>query len=137
MHALRYLDCVDLWSETLRTDDEVVKSENREVLQFLLTRPAPQGIPGDMPPQIAGYAAYLLERAAFQPEIPAEQLQPEFEKLILQLRKDVARRKLAERAARLSDGRSREVEIGAVDELASLHIHQSELNRRTLLSTRQ
>ena len=138
MRALRYLDDAHLWSQNLRTD-EVVKSENREVLQFLLKGLDQQAMSSEPPEAVAGHVAYLREIAAREPEIPADSLQAEFELLILNLRRHNALRKQAERATLLSqapDGRSRDVESGALDDLATLHLHQSELNRRTLL-TRQ
>jgi DNA primase len=138
MRALRYLDEAHLWSQNLRTD-EVVKSENREVLQFLLQGLNQATPPDVLPEAVASHVAYLREMAAREPEIPADSLPAEFELLILSLRRHNAMRKQAERATLLSQaagGRSRDVEAAALDDLAALHLHQTELNRRTLL-TRQ
>jgi len=138
MYALRYLDYTHLWSETLRTD-EVVKSENREVLESLLNRLDPQAPPTELPPAVLNHVAYLQEVAAREPEIPPDKLPDQFEDLILRLRKENILRKQAERATLLSqspEARAREVESGALDDLAALHLHQTELDRRTLLSRR-
>jgi len=136
MRALRYLDDAPLWSQNLRTD-EVVKSENREVLQFLLNR-LDQGPTSNEPPEpVARHMSYLHELAALEPEIPEPSRGAEFDRLILKLREQAAVRKQSERATLLAqspDGRVRDIEAGAVDDLAALHLSKSELNQRTLLT---
>jgi DNA primase len=144
MRALRYLDEAPLWSENFRTD-EVVKSENREVLQFLLNRSAQGGGAGEFATEageqlsepVARHVAFLQELAAMEPEIPESGRAAEFERLVLRLREQAAVRKQAERATLLSqatDGRSREVEMGALDDLDALRLSKAELSRRTLLN---
>jgi len=136
MRALRYLDDAQLWSQNLRTD-EVVKSENREVLQFLLNRLDPGSTSGELPESIARHMAYLTELAAREPEIPEANRGAEFQRLILKLREHAAMRNQAERATLLSqtpDSRAREVELGALDDLDALRLSKAELSRRTLLT---
>lgn len=139
MRALRYLDDAPLWSQNLRTD-EVVKSENREVLQFLLNHVA-QGPDapsvGHVPEAIERHMAYLQELAGQEPEIPEPSRAAEFERLILKIREQSAARKQAERATLLSQtpgGRARDVELGALDDLDALQLSKAELSRRTLLT---
>ncbi|MBV9119895.1 MAG: DNA primase [Chloroflexi bacterium] len=141
MRALRYLDDATLWSQTLRTE-EVVKSENREVLQFLLMR-LDQGLPvtpeaiAELPSPIATHVALLRQLAGTEPEIPEASRRVEFERLILKVREQNAIRKQAERATLLSqsaDHRTREVESAALEDLAALRQSRSELARRTLLT---
>ena len=140
MRALRYLDDAPRWSQNLATDD-VVKSENREVLQFLLTRIA-QGLPllpqpGDLPDPILRHIAQLQELGVREPEIPEALRAAEFDRLILNIRKQSALRKQAERATLLSqqpDTRPHDVESGALSDLALLYATQTELTRRTLLT---
>ncbi len=140
MRALRYLDDAPGWSQNLATDD-IVKSENREVLQFLLTRLA-QGLPllpqpGDLPDPLSRHIAQLLELAGREPEIPEARRAAEFDRLVLNVRKQSALRKQAERATLLSqqpDGRPHDVESGALGDLALLYATQTELTRRTLLT---
>ena len=136
MRALRYLDDAPLWSQTFGTD-EVVKSENREVLQFLLKRLDHASDPGQLPEPVARHMAYLQELAAQEPEIPESSRAVEFERLILKLREQSAMRKQSERATLLSqtpDGRDRDVELGALDDLDALRLSKAELSRRTLLT---
>jgi DNA primase len=136
MRALRYLDDAPLWSQNLRTD-EVVKSENREVLQFLLNRLDQGSNSSDEPEPIARHMAYLREMAAREPEISEPSRAAEFDRLILKLHEQAVARKQAERATLLSqtpDGRSRDIEIGALDDLDALHLSKAELGRRTLLT---
>jgi DNA primase len=131
--ALRYLDDAPLWSQNLRTD-EVVKSENREVLQFLLNRSPGSAEP---PRSIAQHIGYLLERTAREPEIPEPSRAAEFDRLILKLHEQAAARKQAERATLLSqtpDARARDVEVGALQDLDALHTSKAELGRLTLLT---
>lgn len=135
MRALRYLDDAPLWSQNLRTD-EVVKSENREVLQFLLNRPQPDSNV-EPPEPIARHMAFLRELAAREPEIPEPSRAAEFDRLILKLHEQAVARKQAERATLLSqtpDVRARDVELAAVPDLEALHASKAELGRRTLLT---
>jgi len=136
MRALRYLDDVPLWSQNLRTD-EVVKSENREVLQFLLNRSDQGPNSSEVPEPVARHMAYLQDLAGREPEISEASRAAEFDRLILKLHEQAAVRKQAERATLLSqtpDGRSRDIEIGALDDLDALHLSKAELGRRTLLT---
>ena len=136
MRALRYLDDTPMWSQTLRTD-EVVKTENREVLQFLLNHRQPGSGPGELPEPVAQHMAYLQDLAAREPEIPEPSRAAEFDRLVLKLHEQAAARKQAERATLLSqtpDGRVREVEVGALQDLDALHTSKAELGRRTLLT---
>jgi DNA primase len=137
MRALRYLDDAPIWSQNFGTD-EVVKSENREVLQFLLKRLASNADPGEVPEPIARHMAYLQELALGEPEIPEASRAAEFERLIFKLREQAAMRKQAERATLLSqipDGRARDLELGALADLDALRQSKDELSRRTLLAT--
>ncbi|HLG70117.1 MAG TPA: DNA primase [Chloroflexota bacterium] len=139
MRALRYLDDAPMWSQNLRTD-EIVKTENREVLQFLLTCLRQGTTPpkaDDLPEGIARHMAYLQELANREPEIPESSRPAEFERLILRMREQAAARKQAERATLLSqapEGRVREVELAALDDLDNLRLTKVELGRRTLLT---
>ncbi|HLY63896.1 MAG TPA: DNA primase, partial [Chloroflexota bacterium] len=144
MRALRYLDDAPLWRENLRTD-EVVKSETREVLQFLLTYldrgsttvDLPATAARDLPEAVASHVFYLKELAAQEPEIPEPSRRAEFDRLVLKIREQAAARKQAERATLLAqspEARAREVESGALDDLAALHLSKSELTQRTLLA---
>lgn len=136
MRALRYLDDAHLWSQNLRAE-EVVKTENREVVQFLLAR-LDEGSAVDEPPEsIAQHMGYLQQLAELEPEIPEEQRAGEFERLVLKLREQAAVRKQVERATLLAqtDGdRARDVEVGALDDLAALHLSKFELGQRTVLT---
>jgi DNA primase len=138
MRALRYLDDAHLWSQNLRTE-EVVKSENREVLRFLLARLEKQSAAGDPPESIAQHVRYLQQLAELEPEIPEDKRAAEFDRLVLKVREQAAVRKQAERATLLAqtDGdRARDVEVGALDDLATLHASKFELGQRTLLTRR-
>lgn len=136
MRALRYLDDALLWSQNLRAD-EVVKTENREVVQFLLTGLEKGPITDEPPESIAQHMAYLQQLAELEPEIPEDKRAGEFERLVLKLREQAAVRKQAERATLLAqtDGdRARDVEVGALDDLAALHLSKFELGQRTVLT---
>lgn len=136
MCALRYLDDAHMWSQNLRTD-ELVKSENREVLQFLLSHDAHSWQADDVPEGIMQHLAYLQELAGQVPDIPESSRAAEFEMLILRLREQAALRAQAERATLLShseDGRARDVELGAIADLEKWRESNLELSRRTVLT---
>lgn len=136
MRALRYLDDAPLWSQNLRTE-EVVKSENREVVRFLLARLDKETGMAEPPDSVAQHMRYLQQLAELEPEIPADQRSAEFNRLALKIREQAAIRNQAQRATLLAqtDGdRARDVEVGALDDLAALHASKSELGQRTLLT---
>ncbi|HEX6512307.1 MAG TPA: toprim domain-containing protein, partial [Chloroflexota bacterium] len=136
MYALRYLDDAPLWSQNLRTE-EVVKSENREVLQFLRTHADAESDVSELSDAIALHVAHLQEQAAREPEVPADRRAYVFEQLLLNLRRDAAKRRQDERATLLAqnaDGRLRDIESGALADLQALYETQTELSRRTLLT---
>jgi hypothetical protein len=140
MRALRYLDDAPLWSQNLATV-EVVKSENREVLEFLLSRLG-QGLPSalrpeDFPESLSAYVARLQDLAWQEPEIPAASRASEFDRLMHKVRGESDTRKLKAQAARLSempDAGVRDLDPTVVTDLASLRATQTELSKLSVLS---
>jgi hypothetical protein len=80
---------------------------------------------------------YLQQLADMEPEIPADKRAGEFDRLLLKIREQAAVRKQAERATLLAqspDERDRDVETGALDDLAAMHLSKFELGQKTVLT---
>ncbi|MHB8619462.1 MAG: DNA primase [Chloroflexota bacterium] len=147
MCALRYLDAADHWRHNLRTD-EITRSENREVLQYLLTHlpgdgspPAGRDLPPDgsrdLPPGLAEHIDFLHTLASRLPEIPDHDRAYAFADLIRRLRAQNLRQRQLEAASLLpseAGARAREAELASGSHFPAMHQSQAELGRRTLLS---